>query len=120
MGIPIGIAVLFASFYDSTVRSFTLTAPEPTELGQILLDRPFFMLWVPRHNQLLVAEFAAGENGKNVRSLSVNGDGRALELVGTPITSDMQVSIECWCRIDENSIAIFDREKKELLLFDMT
>ena len=82
------------------------------------MNSPGRLFWEPLRSQLLVSDWDHNENADNVRALCVTADGQ-LALLGTPITTDMQIKIWSWCRIDENKLACFDYNNREILLFDI-
>ena len=119
-GTPNATETIFASLSDQTVRSFAFsqTANELIQIAQMQMNDPDRLLWEPLRGQLLVADFDRNQKAQNVRALCVTADGQ-LALLGTPITTDMQIWIWSWCRIGANAIACFDGKKREIVLFDI-
>ena len=111
-----GQEVLFATHFDTTVRSYALEENSLRELASVKMELPELLLWDHQRQVLLVSD---DERGSNVRVLTVASGGRALRVVHTNRAAQLRIWIWSWCISSENTLLCFDYNKQEFVEFEI-
>ena len=121
LGDPGGKETLFASFYDNTVRSFTIEKHSLKELAKITFSQPEQVLWLRSLSQLIVADWDSSKKAHKLQNVHESIESRNKFEVNTCVAldSDQGVCVRCWDVISENRIFCFNWKKREILELKM-
>ncbi len=107
--------ILFASFYDHTMRAFTIERDSLLEHAQIRMNSPGLLLWEENKSRLLVSEWSDEKNtNRNVTIVTNVGDTNDFQVESRAFKENNDLLICAWADINNSEIYSFNYKTKEL------
>ena len=110
--------LLFGTFYDRTVRVFSIGTDGLIEMAHNNLSNyPHSLLWLPQRQLLLAAEWDPHKESHKVSVFQYKDKGHILQRTGTALDVDASLIIWCWQQKNDDSLMVFDGRRRELVEF---